>query len=113
MGKFALISPDVYTYRDALKHAVPDDARCIILNDISYCLFSYQIDKWGYVFNGDKLPASWVDGLVASGVAYLYSDSRVVDENPELQRYFDTLLTQQGDVRVFRLKMPADSLRVR
>jgi len=44
---------DIYVHDDDLKNAVPNDAHCIILNDISSHIFSYKIDKMGYVFDGD------------------------------------------------------------
>jgi hypothetical protein len=96
---------DIFTYRNDLRKAVPQDALCIILNDHSNYIFPYQIDKRGHVFKDDTLPAAWVEDMIKRlGVTYMYSDSRKVDGNPEVMKYFDSLVMERGTVRVFKLK---------
>lgn len=94
----------LYTYQTELKAAVPNGSMCIMLNDESYCQFSYMLDKMGYIFKDDYLPAPWIREMIDNKeVKYLYSDSRVVDEHPEVQPLLDTLLLEAGTIRVFRL----------
>jgi hypothetical protein len=42
--------------------------------------------------------------MIGQGARYLYSDSRAMDENEALAAYFDTLVTEKGSIRVYRLK---------
>jgi hypothetical protein len=97
-------NPDLFTYQSELKAAVPDGSLCVILNDPSYNQFSYMVDKMGYIFQDDNLPAPWIREMIDNkGVTYLYSDSRAVDEHPDVQPLLDTLLLEAGTIRVFRL----------
>lgn len=96
---------DLYTHRVALTNAVPDDAKCIILNDVSMYVFPYQINKKGYVYNGSSLPADFVHGLIKDkGAEYLYCDSRKFDQRDDIQPMLDSLILAAGSVRVYRLK---------
>jgi len=100
-------NPDVIHHSTSLKEAVPRDARCIVLNDISGYIFSYRIDKMGYMFKDDQLPAAWIRDMIENGNAkYMYSDSRVVDERADVQPFLDSLIMQQGTVKVFSLRLP-------
>ena len=97
-------NPDVLNYSEVLREAVPSDARCIILNDLSGYIFSYRIDKMGFMFNDDRLPTEWIPDMIKNGGAqYMYSDSRVVDERSDVQPYLDSLLLEAGSVRVYSL----------
>jgi hypothetical protein len=96
---------DVFRYKEDLKKAAPAGARCIILNDPTHYVFSYLIDKPGFVFWDDHLPALWVEDLIKNyEVTHFYSDSRKVDENPEVSQYFETLVMERGAVKVFKMK---------
>ena len=95
---------DVFDYKEELKAAVPEDVHCIFINDISDCIFSYQMGHWGYMFHNDDLPAPWIEDMIRrGGVKYMYSDSRAVDERPDIQAYIDTILLQRGSIKVIKL----------
>lgn len=89
------------------RNAVPQKEKCIMLNDISTHTFAYLVDKQGYIFYNDYLPVEWIDDMVRNHhVRYMYSDSRIVDNNKEFYPYIDSLLLDKGGVKVFRLKAP-------
>lgn len=95
---------DFFIYREALRKAAPQEALCIMLNDHSNYILSYQIDKKGFIFAND-IPSAWVkDMILRFDATYLYSDNRALDENPETALYFDRLIGQYGTVKVFKLK---------
>lgn len=99
------VNKNLFIHKKALQQAVPKGERVIVLNDLSQFNFFYIIDKEGYVFKDDYLQAEWVDDLVWNfNVKYMYSDSRKVDENPEMQKRIDTVLLQAGSIKVLRLK---------
>ena len=105
---------DLFEHKKALREAAPSDAKCVILNDISKFIFSYQIDKMGYVFHYDHLPAAWLDDMIRDyGVTYMYSDSRKVDENPEIRKYFEEQVLDAGSVHVYKLKSKEEVLEWR
>ena len=98
-------NPDVFIYKEELKNAVPQDEQCIILNDNSYYVFSYQIDKMGHIFSNDHLPIGWIDDMINRlKIKYMYSDSRKIDTSAAFQPYIDSLLIQAGSIKVFKLK---------
>ena len=96
---------DLYTHRTALSNAVPNDAKCIILNDVSMYVFPYQVNKKGYIYNGSGLPADIVNDLIKTkGTEYLYSDSRKFDQREDIIPMLDSLILEAGSIKVFSLK---------
>jgi len=101
---------DVYLNSKDLRKAAPAGAKCIILNDESTYFFSYLIDKQGFVFDHDYLPGGWVKDMINRyGTTYMYSNSRKVEEDPEVNPYFEKLVMERGNVKVFKLKSTAES----
>jgi hypothetical protein len=93
--------------RDKLRKLVPSTEKCIMLNDISTYVFSYLIDKQGFVFDKDNLPKEWVEDMTKNyGVKYMYSTSRKVDESTEFKAYVDSIIYEKGNVKVIKLKLP-------
>ena len=103
-GAYASQVEDVYRHQDALRAVTDDDNKVIILNDNSGQIFSWLIRKRGYVFANNNLKASWIDDMRQRGVTHLYSNSRVVDQNPEVQARLDSLVLEAGAIRVYSLK---------
>jgi len=97
-------NPDLYTYKNDLRSAVPDNALCIVGNDESGHILFYYIHKKGWCFDLDTLGPKSIKALIAQGAKYLYTDSRKVDENKEVQPYFDRLIMQRGSIKVYALK---------
>jgi 4-amino-4-deoxy-L-arabinose transferase-like glycosyltransferase len=95
---------DWLVYEKELQAAVPKNALCVVGNDVSYQIFFYHIDKKGWAFTEDRLNAPALRGMIAEGGKYLYSDTRRIDENPEIIPLFDSLVLEKGSVRVFRLR---------
>lgn len=100
------VNPDLFLLNRELRAAVPPEEPCIMLFDLSGYNYPYLLDKKGYILY-KKLPKGWIGDLVGNkGVRYMYSDSRAVEENPEVQPYLDSLLFRGDSMRVFRLKLP-------
>jgi len=98
-----LINPEIYLYKEELKDVVPSDALCIILNDPSNVMFSYQIDKMGFVFDNDYLPIEWIDDMRNNyNVRYMYSDSDVINKNEEVLSRICKELHVAGRIKVFQ-----------
>ena len=95
---------DIYTHQTALQAAVDDDDLVIVLNDHSMQIFTWLIRKRGYVFGHNSLQPPWIDDMRRRGATHLYSSSRVVDQNPEIQARLDTLVLEAGNIHVYRLK---------
>lgn len=101
---------DVFFFSEELKNVVPNDEKCIILNDISSYIFSYRIDKMGYVFKSDYLPIEWIDDMVRNyNVSYMYSDSRKIDESLELKKYIQEVILHKGSIKVVKLRLPVET----
>lgn len=100
-------NPDVLNNAEALKNAVPQHEKCIIVNDHTLHIFAYKIDKMGYVFYNDYLPVLWIEDMIKSGVKYMYSDSYAINHSEDLKRYIDSTLLIKNSVYVYKLKLPA------
>ena len=99
------INSDLILYKDELRRLVPNDEKCIILNDVSNYIFSYQIDKQGHIFQNDDLPMPWIEDMIKRfNVRYMYSDSRKVDGNPEFKAFVESTIFERGTIKVFKFK---------
>jgi hypothetical protein len=105
--KKAYSNPDFINFKEVLKEAVPENERVMLINDRSYFVNTYMIDKMGYVFYNDYLPWNWMEDMILNkSIHYMYSDSRKIDEDPLFQKYIKKEIMEAGSVRVFELKMP-------
>ncbi|GAI40377.1 unnamed protein product, partial [marine sediment metagenome] len=96
---------DVIVHQQELKHAIPDNERCIFLNDVSQHIWPYLLDKKGYVFYVEQLPKEWIEDMILTkNVRYMYSDNRLVDENPENKKLFRSIIIQKGTIKLIELK---------
>lgn len=102
-------NPDLQRCKTLLREAVPDGALCVVGNDVSHHIFFYYIHKKGWAFHGDALEAEQLRVMITEGARYLYSDSRAVDQAPEVKPYLDSLLLQCGSIAVYRLREAAAS----
>ena len=64
----------------------------------------YYIDKKGWCFDHNNLTPEKVKQMIEQGAEYFYSDSREIDSNPEISKYFDEEIFNKGSVRVYSLK---------
>ena len=98
---------DLLSYKHDLREAVPKNTLCIAGNDDSHNVFFYYIDKKGWGFQHDSLPAPNISQMIDEGAGYLYSDSRVVDGDSMIAPFLDRLILERGSIRVYRLKNKA------
>ena len=100
---------DAFRHREALRGAVDDEATVIAINDNSYHILTWLIQKRGYVFSQNSLQPLWVKDLIDNyGVTYLYSTSRKIDQDPAFAPYLDSLILEAGQVHVYKLSPPAE-----
>ncbi len=95
---------DLLEYKVELRNAVPGDALCIAGNDESGFIFFYYIDKKGWAFSDDQLSAAEMKRMITEGAKYLYSDSRIIENDSNCRQFLDTLILERGTVRVYRLR---------
>lgn len=103
--EMAYFNEDFFIHREALKTATPKIEKCIMVNDRSFCIVPYCIDKQGYIFNNDHLPTEWIEDLIRrKDIRYLYSDSRIVESQQKFTNYVNDTILTAGSIHVFRLK---------
>ncbi|MFH0894409.1 MAG: glycosyltransferase family 39 protein [Bacteroidota bacterium] len=95
---------DLLIYKEELRNAVPDNALCIVGNDVSHSIFFYYIHKKGWVFYDNWIIGSEIKDMVTKGAKYLYSDSRSIENCLNNMAMLDSMIIEKGSIRVFRLK---------
>lgn len=95
---------DLLLHTSALRNAVPKDALVVAGNDDSHFIFFYYIDKKGWGFDNDNLTPDRLQGMIKQGAQYLYTDSKNIYENKEIIPYLGQLVSEQGTVKIFKLK---------
>ena len=98
---------DVLRHKAALQAAVPEQALVVAGNDVSHFIWLYHLDKKGWCFDQDGLRADSLHAWRTRGAAFLYSDSRKLERNPDIAAQFDRLVDSFGTVRVYALKPAA------
>jgi hypothetical protein len=99
---------DIFMYQKELTNAVPRDEKCIILNDHSMFVFSYLIDKQGFIFKDNYLPTGWIVDMVQNhNVRYMYSDSRAIENDANVKQLIDSIVLEAGSIKVLKLKNAA------
>jgi hypothetical protein len=95
---------ELVIYKKDLRNAIPNEAKCIILNDDTGSIYSFLIDKRGFNFN-KYLPPSWIKDMIDNqGVNYMYSNDRNFEVKPEIVPFLDSLILERGSLRVYKLK---------
>ncbi len=89
-------------HRDALRQAVPDESLVIAGNDASPFIYLYYVGKKGWVFRNDELNQEEASLMIEAGAAYLYSDSRAVEER--LRDLLGRRLLSAGSIHVYELR---------
>jgi hypothetical protein len=102
---------DLLIHKTELQNAVPDSALVVAGNDESHFIFFYYIGKKGWGFHADELTGEQLAGMIGKGAAYLYSDSRAVEENPSVAKHLGDLVMEKGSLRVFRLRSSGSETR--
>ena len=95
---------DLLIYKSELRKAVPNDALCVVGNDISHYIFFYYIDKKGWGFEEDNLSKPALESMINEGAEYLFTDSRFVDENPQIQDLLENKTDEFGSIIIWKLK---------
>jgi len=95
---------DLLIYKTELQNAVPKDALVVSGNDISHFIFFYYIDKKGWGFDNNNLTSEKLRMMIEKGARYLYTDSKKILNNVEIDNYLDKLIIEKGSIKVYRLK---------
>ncbi len=99
---------NLLVYKNELRNAVPDNKLCVVGNDESTFIFFYYINKKGWSFNDDQLNGDSLKRMINRGAAYLYTDSKKVENDSSVQNCIRKLILQKGDVNVYELKNACD-----
>jgi hypothetical protein len=95
---------NLLTYKNDLQNILPDNKLCVVGNDESSCIWFYYINKKGWAFDNDWLDEKSLKEMISQGAAYLYTDSKKVQQDTGIKSCIDRLILQRGDVCVYALK---------
>jgi hypothetical protein len=101
-GLHALLEKDL----DALKKAIPENAICLVGNDISTHILLYLLDHKGLSFSNDELSEERMEWMVNNNVHFMYSSSLIVENDPAVRPYLKKLILDTGMMRVYKLAKP-------
>ncbi|MEP6647286.1 MAG: hypothetical protein ABJC12_09350 [Saprospiraceae bacterium] len=105
--KYAYFNLDFFNCREQLSTIGSQDDKVIVINDESFAIFLYILDKQGYVFWNDHLPVGWIKDIIKRhGASYLFSDSRVIENQENFDECISEMVLECGSIKVFRLKNP-------
>ncbi|MEM6268415.1 MAG: glycosyltransferase family 39 protein [Bacteroidota bacterium] len=101
-------SPDkikaLYAHREALRVAVPEDARLIVGHDLSPHIYLYTLRHFGWNFNKDVLQPDHVQRALKGGAEYYISDDRELDAHPLVVPILGEMVAEMGPWRVYGVR---------
>ena len=107
--KFAYFNKDFFNCRVELEKIGNQDDRAIFINDESGAILPYIADKSGYIFWNNHLPILWLKDMYTNqGARYLYSDSRIIEEQEGFNDCISGIVLECGTLKVFKLKSPPE-----
>jgi len=92
--------------KEWFQNLTPKEDLCIVGSDQSPYTYFYYLDKRGYAFSNDSIPPEKLALWIKSGAKYLYSDSRKFEAAKYVHPYLGSLIAEEGNFKVFRLKSP-------
>jgi hypothetical protein len=95
---------DLLEHKDDLRHAIPNDALVVVGNDESHFIFLYYVDKKGWAFSNDDLNPLSLDAMIKNGAGFIYTDSKKVLADPELNKRFARRILTRGGISVLQLR---------
>ena len=101
-GTQALVHDDM----EALKNATPENAVCLVGNDLSTHILLYLLDRKGLSFSDDELSVERLEWMVNNDVKFMYSSSLMVENDSDIRPYLKELILDTGKMRVYRLDKP-------
>ena len=107
--KFAYYNKDFFNCRVELEKIGNRDDLAVFINDDSGAILPYIADKSGYIFWNNHLPILWLKDMYTNlGARYLYSDSRIVEEQEGFNDCVSGIVLECGTLKVFKLKAPSE-----
>lgn len=94
------VNKDLFAYKDDLRKAVPNDALCVVGNDVSHFIMFYFVDKKGWCFHDGQPNLSL---MISQGAEYLYLDTYKTPNIEYFLPYTESLIIERGSIRVYRL----------
>ena len=103
--KYAYFNQDFFNCREELEKIGTQDDKAVFINDESLAILPYIADKSGYIFWNNHLPVLWLKDMFNSqGARYLYSDSRIVEEQEGFSECVSEIVFECGTLKVYKLK---------
>ncbi len=97
---------DLLKFREELREVVPTNALVCAGNDNSHHVFLYYVQKMGWAFENNWINVQEIRGMIDQGCRYLYCDSRLIDQKPEIRALFGMKVAEFGSIQVFELIQP-------
>jgi hypothetical protein len=89
---------------DALRSAVPPNAKIIFGNDLSPHISLYHLRHFGWTVDETNLDSLKVADWIQKGATYFYSDSRELEGNEVIAPHLGLLIGEWDGIRVWELR---------
>jgi hypothetical protein len=95
---------DWLVYKKSLRDATSDRDLTIVANDESHCIAFYYIHKKGWCIEHDWVSEEQWREMLHQGAKYLFSDSRTLEQRPDIAPHLVHNIGEFGSIRIFELK---------
>jgi len=99
----ARLTPHLESMEQHLNKIIPAKTELVIVaNDDSPCIYLYHMHRKGWSAT-DNVSIEAFTSMIKSGAHYLVSDSRKLEQRPEIEPFLEQL-SEHGDFRVFKIQ---------
>ncbi|HKK20964.1 MAG TPA: glycosyltransferase family 39 protein [candidate division Zixibacteria bacterium] len=106
LPRFARIdrADDLYHIEAGLQGVIPMNALIVAASDESPSIYLYAMHRKGWSIR-DNIPAETFREIIVHGARYLVSDSRKLEDRPEIRQYL-TPIASSGRFNIYSLAIP-------
>jgi hypothetical protein len=102
----AQMAPEFWSMEQHLAQIIPGQSDPVIAaSDDSPCIYLYRMHRKGWTAT-DSMPTVRFETMIQQGAKYLISDSRSLEERPEIRKYLRQI-SEYGRFRIFALQFSA------
>ncbi len=92
----------LYDHKDEIRSLIPENAYCIVGNDVSPYVMLYYIDRKGWVYRHNNLTSEDVKFYISKGARFLLTDG-TIDNNPSIIAHLKEKVFEEKNLRIYSL----------
>lgn len=96
----------IIVHKEALRNAIPSNAKCMVGHDISPHIYLYHMATKGWSINAENIAKPAIDRWLKNGAEFLICDDRGIESHEHIAQYLGDQMTEIGPFKIWKLNNP-------